>query len=50
MTSTRRLLIIDDNVDAADLTADFLRLHDIEVDVAYGGWKGWQQLKRLCRT
>jgi CheY-like chemotaxis protein len=47
MTSTRRLLIIDDNVDAADLTADFLRLHDIEVDVAYGGLEGVAAAKAL---
>jgi CheY-like chemotaxis protein len=47
MTSTRRLLIIDDNVDAADLTADVLRLHDIEVDVAYGGLEGVAAAKAL---
>lgn len=37
MASTRKILIVDDNMDAADLTAEVLRLHGLEVDVAYGG-------------
>ncbi len=37
MASSKRILIVDDNVDAADLTAEMLRLHGLDVDVAYGG-------------
>lgn len=37
MSSTRRILIVDDNADAADLTAEILRLQGFDVDVAYGG-------------
>jgi CheY-like chemotaxis protein len=40
VASARKILVIDDNVDAADLTAEILRLHDIDVDVAYGGLEG----------
>ncbi|WBS00096.1 response regulator [Pseudoduganella sp. SL102] len=40
MTSSKRILIVDDNVDAADLTAEILRLYGLEVNVAYGGPEG----------
>ena len=33
----RRVLIVDDNTDAADALAELLRLHGIEVATAYGG-------------
>lgn len=38
--SMRKILVIDDNVDAANLTADLLRLYDLDVGVAYGGREG----------
>lgn len=47
VASTRRILIIDDNIDAADLTAEILRLHNIDVDVAYGGLEGVAAAKAL---
>lgn len=34
---TRRILVVDDNVDAANLTAEVLRMYGHCVDVAYGG-------------
>jgi CheY-like chemotaxis protein len=37
MASTKRILIVDDNVDAADLTAEVLRMNGLCVQVAYGG-------------
>ena len=40
MDSCTRILIVDDNADAADLTADVLRMHGLEVSVAYGGVAG----------
>lgn len=40
MGSTKRILIVDDNVDAADLTAQILRMNGLSVDVAYGGPEG----------
>lgn len=40
MVSARRILIIDDNVDAADLIAEVLRMFGMTVQVAYGGREG----------
>jgi CheY-like chemotaxis protein len=40
MASTKRILIVDDNVDAADLTAEVLRMFGLSVEVAYGGHEG----------
>lgn len=37
MASTRKILVVDDNVDAANLTADILRVFGLNVAVAYGG-------------
>jgi CheY-like chemotaxis protein len=37
MGSEIRVLIVDDNVDAADLTAEYLRVFGTNVTVAYGG-------------
>jgi signal transduction histidine kinase/CheY-like chemotaxis protein len=34
---SHRVLVVDDNRDAAETLAELLRLHDIEVDVAYDG-------------
>jgi CheY-like chemotaxis protein len=40
MASTKRILIVDDNIDAADLTAEVLRMNGLCVQVAYGGQEG----------
>ncbi|QBE66423.1 response regulator [Pseudoduganella lutea] len=40
MASAKKILIVDDNVDAADLTAEMLRMYGHEVEVAYGGPEG----------
>lgn len=40
MGSANRILVVDDNVDAADMTAAMLRFHGLDVDVAYGGLEG----------
>lgn len=45
MLTTQRVLVVDDNVDAADLTADVLRLSGILVSVAYGGYEGLEAAK-----
>ena len=37
MGTEKRVLIVDDNIDAADLTADYLRVFGADVSVAYGG-------------
>jgi CheY-like chemotaxis protein len=33
---TKRVLVVDDNVDSADLTAEILRIKGLEVSVAHG--------------
>lgn len=35
--ATRKILVVDDNMDAADMTAELLRVFGLDVDVAYGG-------------
>lgn len=37
MGSDSKILVVDDNVDAADLLADYLRVFGVNVIVAYGG-------------
>lgn len=37
MNATVRVLVVDDNIDTADMTAEVLRMHGISVVVAYGG-------------
>jgi len=37
MALARKVLVVDDNVDAANLTADILRIFGMNVAVAYGG-------------
>lgn len=37
MALSRKVLVVDDNVDAANLTADVLRIFGLSVAVAYGG-------------
>ncbi len=41
-----RVLVVDDNRDAADTMAEYLRLHAILVTVAYGGAKAMQLAER----
>ncbi|SHN42024.1 two-component system, chemotaxis family, CheB/CheR fusion protein [Duganella sacchari] len=43
----RRVLIIDDHPDAADLLAEMLTLHDYATCVAYGGQEGLVALSRF---
>ena len=40
MTSDRTVLIVDDNADAADMTAQMLQMYGLNVQVAYGGPEG----------
>lgn len=40
MDRARLILVVDDNVDAADMTAEVLRIHGFSVAVAYGGLEG----------
>jgi CheY-like chemotaxis protein len=37
MSTEKKVLIVDDNMDAADLTAEYLRVFGADVSVAYGG-------------
>lgn len=37
MASVRKILVVDDNADAADLAAEYLRAFGGDVSVAYGG-------------
>lgn len=46
--STNRILVVDDNVDAADLTAELLRHFGLRVDVAYGGHEGFAAAKAIA--
>lgn len=48
MTSARKILVVDDNADAADLTADVLRHFGLSVDVAYGGREGFAAAKAMA--
>ena len=41
------VLVVDDNIDAADMTAELLRMHGISVAVAYGGSEGLDLAKKL---
>lgn len=36
----KRILVVDDNADAADMTAQMLQLYGLNVQVAYGGAEG----------
>lgn len=38
--SDRTVLIVDDNADAADMTAQMLQMYGLNVQVAYGGPEG----------
>ncbi len=48
MAASRKVLIVDDNVDAADMTAALLRLYGLHVDVAYGGLEGLAAAKAVA--
>lgn len=37
MGTEKKILVVDDNIDAADLTAEYLRVFGANVSVAYGG-------------
>lgn len=39
-SSERTILVVDDNADAADMTAQMLQLYGLNVRVAYGGTEG----------
>lgn len=41
-----KILIVDDNVDAADMTAEVLRMHGLDVEVAYGGAEALKAIKQ----
>jgi len=45
--TTTRVLVVDDNHDAADATAALLRLRGFDVNVAYNGRSAIEQAKRL---
>lgn len=47
MESSSLVLVVDDNIDAADMTAEVLRMHGIDVVVAYGGLEGLEMAKKL---
>lgn len=47
MEASPLVLVVDDNVDAADMTAEVLRMCGIKVVVAYGGAEGLETAKRL---
>jgi DNA-binding response OmpR family regulator len=40
MATAKKILVVDDNVDAADMMAYFLQMHGLEVQVTYGGLRG----------
>jgi len=47
LASARKILIVDDNVDAADLTAELLRHFGLSVNVAYGGHEALAAVKAI---
>lgn len=47
-TTQRRILIVDDNRDAADLLAQVLALHGHITEVAYDGLTGLAAVERFC--
>lgn len=48
MRSTKKVLVVDDNVDAADLTAEYLRVFGSDVTVAYGGEDALASARASC--
>jgi len=47
MNASAVVLVVDDNIDAADMTAEVLRMHGISVAVAYGGVEGLEAARLL---
>lgn len=47
MNIAKTVLVVDDNVDAADMTAEVLRMHGMTVAVAYGGPEGLEKARTL---
>lgn len=43
MNRAKLALVVDDNIDAADMTAEVLRMHGISAVVAYGGVEDWRR-------
>lgn len=39
-TTSKRILVVDDNTEAADISAELLELHGYQTAVAYGGLPG----------
>lgn len=39
-SSGKKVLVVDDNADAADMTAQMLQMYGLDVQVAYGGAEG----------
>lgn len=44
-TSTQRILVIDDNAEAADISAELLELHGYQTGVAYAGLPGLEKAR-----
>jgi CheY-like chemotaxis protein len=47
MDRAKLALVVDDNIDAADMTAEVLRMHGISAVVAYGGIEGLATARAL---
>lgn len=47
MKASAVVLVVDDNMDAADMTAELLRMHGISVAVAYGGPEGFDMAIKI---
>lgn len=50
MNGNSRILVVDDNVDAADLLAEYLRVFGVDVVVAHGGIEGLALARALLPT
>lgn len=48
LSLSRRVLVVDDNADAADLVAEFMAFQGHEVAVAYGGQDAVAKAKAFC--
>jgi len=46
-SSERKILVVDDNADAADMTAQMLQLYGLNVQVAYGGTQGLANVRSM---
>lgn len=50
MDANIKILVIDDNVDAADLLAEYLRVFGVDVVVAHGGIEGLALARAVLPT